>query len=81
MPQIFLPTDEAFETAGITTESVTSLPQSVLTNLLSYHLLEGAAASEVVASATDFFTFLKVRKYRSRGGAAGTAWTLLVSFC
>lgn len=69
--QIFLPTDEAFETAGITTDSVNSLPRPVLTNLLLYHLLEGAADSKVVSTATDFYTVLKVREGREGEGREG----------
>lgn len=62
--QVFLPTDDAFEAEGITTTSVTNLPQPVVQNLLRYHLLEGAVSSEVIDEAADFYTLLQVKKRR-----------------
>ncbi|CAN0124164.1 unnamed protein product [Ectocarpus sp. 4 AP-2014] len=57
---VFLPTDDAFEAEGITDTSITTLPQPAVQNLFLYHLLEGAASSEVIANATEFYTVLKV---------------------
>lgn len=60
-PKVFAPTDAAFETAGFTTKSIASLSKSVVTNLVLFHLLEGAADATVVAEAEAFYTMLKVR--------------------
>ncbi|CAM9928279.1 unnamed protein product, partial [Ectocarpus sp. 13 AM-2016] len=55
---VFLPTDDAFEAEGITDTSITTLPQPAVQNLFLYHLLEGAASSDVIANATEFYTVL-----------------------
>lgn len=59
--QIFLPTDDAFDAAGITNTSVSALPQPVVTNLLLYHLLDGAVDTDALFDATDFYTLFQVR--------------------
>lgn len=55
-----MPTDDAFEASGITTQAVGNVPVEILTNILLYHLLEGAASAEVISTATDFYTALQV---------------------
>lgn len=72
--QLFAPTDDAFEAAGFTEASVQSLAKPVLSNLLLFHLLEGAANAEVIGEAEAFYTQLKVMQsaVRSTCSAART---------
>jgi uncharacterized surface protein with fasciclin (FAS1) repeats len=53
---VFAPTDDAFEAAGFTPETIVTVPKEVLTEILAYHVVRGRRYSGDVIDSTQFKT-------------------------
>lgn len=64
---MFTPTDAAFQSAGLSPDNFTELPQPIVENLLLYHTLPGAVTKAVITKDDVLFTALDVALQTSSG--------------